>query len=1117
MPLISFLQFKNYIFHTYTALIFILLLLLIITAMKITCRILFLLLNYWFVSLSVYAQELRFNHITSDNGLSMSVVNAIYQDKKGFIWMGTEDGLNRYDGKSITVFKNKPGDSLTISDNWITCIASDNNNNLWIGTKGGGLNQYNYITNRFISYIHNDNLKNSISSDWVTCLLIDDNKIWIGTDNGLNLFDMTHKTFKKINIGNTADEKNILSIYKDKSGIIWIGTFNGFFAFNPSLNKAKHYIDVDLYGVPKVKFSERVYAFLEDNNNNFWIGTEAALIKFDRKFNFYKYYSVNNDDEYKNRVRGIIQDKNNQIWVATLGSGLAIYNSKFDNFKTYKNEPGNFTSISNNNIRCIIEDKAGSIWMGTNGGGVNVYHRLNNQFHFYKKEPDNPKGLTHFPMAFLEDADTNLWIGTFEGGLVKKHKDSLVYTYFDAKKNKNHNNIISLYQTSDKKIWIGTWGGGLNFYDPNTQTFSKPIMAGSKENELLDNNILCLLQTDENTLWAATLKGLNQINLNDYTIKKYTTFEGLSSNAVFCLYYDQNENKLWIGLNNGGVNCLNLNDNTIKQYKKQKSNSANSLSNNTVTCIYDDGEGNLWIGTRGGLNKFNKKTEKFEHYFEKDGLPNDYIYGILGDNNKNLWISTNNGLSKFNPQEKIFRNYYEIDGLQGNEFNQGAFYKGKNGKLYFGGVNGYNAFYPDEIKNNNHIPPIVITSFVKAGKEAELDTSIFEKKFIELSYKDYFFEFEFVALDYVSPAKNMYSYKLEGFDEDWSQPSTRNYANYTNLSGGNYVFRVKASNNDGIWNEEGVAIHIRIIPPFYKTNTFIISAILSGILSIFLFIRYRTKRIREEKRILEIKVQERTIELAQKNKDITSSIEYAKRIQEAILPQKELIFKHFPHAFILYKPKDIVSGDFYWFAIKNNKKIIAAVDCTGHGVPGAFMSMIGHNLLNQIVIENEITDASDILNQLNLGVQRALKQDQHSETRDGMDVCLCVFDDANHTIEFAGAYRPLYIVDKNRNLTIIEGNKFPIGGNQISGERKYTGHTIRINEGDTYYMFSDGYADQFGGNNGKKFMLKRFQKLLTEIYPLNLKDQGEFLDKTIEDWKNGAEQVDDILVIGIRY
>lgn len=1070
-------------------------------------------------SYSLKAQELRFTHINSDNGLSMSVVNTIHQDKKGFIWMGTEDGLNRYDGRIIIVFKNKPGDSLTISDNWITSIVSDDNNNLWIGTKGGGLNLYDYRKNYFKSFTHADSLSNSVTSDWITTLLLDNDRIWVGTDNGLNLFDIKKQTFKYIPIGNKVEERNILSLYKDKSGIIWIGTFNGFFAFNPKSNKAKLYKDVDAFGEPKVKFSERVYAFLEDNENNFWIGTDAALIKFDRKFNTFKYYKLNNELNNNDRIRAIIQDTYGWIWVSTLGAGVNIYDKKSDSFKSFKNQANNNSSISNNNIRCIIEDKAGSVWIGTNGGGANIYHRSNNQFYFFKKESDNPNGLRHFPMALLEDSRGNLWIGTYEGGVVKKDVETNTYQYFPREINKNHYSFLSLYETTDGKIWMGSWGGGLNYFDPLTQSFSNPIIAGTKETELLDNNILCLLQTDDTTLWAGTLKGLNKINLNDLKIKKYTTFEGLSSNAVFCLYYDKATNKLWIGLNNGGINCLNLSDNSIKQFKKQKNNSSNSISNNTVTCIYDDGVGNLWIGTRGGLNKFDKKTEKFEHYFEKDGLPNEYIYGILGDKNGNLWISTNNGLSKFNPnlKENAFRNYFEIDGIQANEFNQGAFHKGKSGKLYFGGVNGYNAFYPEEIKNNTHVPPIVITSFVKAGKEAVLDTIISEKKYLELSYKDYFFEFEFVALDFVSPSKNMYSYKLEGFDLDWSQPSTRNYASYTNIGGGDYIFRVKGSNNDGVWNEEGVAIHIKIIPPFYKTNTFIIASILIGILSIILFFRYRTNRIREEKRILELKVQERTLELAQKNKDITSSIEYAKRIQEAILPQQEVIFKNFPRSFILYKPKDIVSGDFYWFALKNNKKIIAAVDCTGHGVPGAFMSMIGHNLLNQIVIENGITSAAEILNQLNLGVQQALKQNQNSETRDGMDVCLCIFDDEKMKLEFAGAYRPLYIINKNKKLQIIEGNKFPIGGNQISGERTYNSHILEIKNGDTFYMFSDGYADQFGGEKGKKFMLKRFQQLLIDIYDYSLKDQGEILDNKIEQWKNGTEQVDDILVIGIRY
>jgi ligand-binding sensor domain-containing protein/serine phosphatase RsbU (regulator of sigma subunit) len=1079
-------------------------------------------LSLIFVQLFSIAQELKFIHINSDNGLSMSVVNCIHQDNAGYIWLGTEDGLNRYDGRSITVFKNKPKDSLSISDNWILAITSDSKGRVWIGTKGGGLNMYDPNKNIFKAFTHNDSIKNSISSDWVTSLLINKDELWVGTDNGVNIFDLNNFTVKTLDIGHKTDERNILSIYKDRNSVFWIGTFNGFYAYNPATQKARIYKDVDTYGEPKVKFSERVYAFLEDNENNFWIGTDAALIKFDRKYNTYKYYTLNTALNNNDRIRAIVQDSHGWMWVSTLGAGVHVYNKLTDSFKSFKNQANNNSSLANNNVRCITEDKAGSIWIGTNSGGASVYHRSNNQFQFFKREPDNPEGLKYFPMAIIEDKRGDVWLATYEGGIVKQEKETGAYINYPREINKNHYNFLSLLEAQDGKIWMGSWGGGLNYYNPETAEFSTPIIAGSADNQLLDNNILCFLQTDENTLWAGTLKGLNKINLSDYSIQKYTTFEGLSSNAVFTMYFEKDAGNLWLGLNNGGMNVMNLKTGKIKHYKKSKDNTANTISNNTVTCIYDDSRGSLWIGTRGGLNKFDKTNESFEHYFEKDGLPNDYVYGILGDKNGNLWISTNNGLSKFNPDniseiENGFRNYFEIDGLQGNEFNQGAFYKSKSGKLYFGGVNGFNAFYPEDIKNNTHIPPIVITSFKKAGKEAQLDTFITGKKYIELSYKDYFFEFGFVALDFVSPSKNMYSYKLEGFDLDWSVPSTRNYASYTNLSGGDYIFKVRGCNNDGVWNDDGVEIHIKIFPPFYKTNTFVITSILIGLLSVFLFIRYRTKRIQEEKKILEVKVQERTIELAQKNKDITSSIQYAKRIQEAILPQQELIFRFFPRSFILYKPKDIVSGDFYWFSYKDNKKIIAAVDCTGHGVPGAFMSMIGHNLLNQIVNENGITDAAEILNYLNKGVQQALKQNQSSETRDGMDVCLCVFDDTKQVVEYAGAYRPLYKLDKNKELYIVDGNKFPIGGSQISGERNFTKHTIKINDGDSFYMFSDGYADQFGGDKGKKFMVKRFQQILLEIYDLSMKGQGEQLDKVIEQWKGETEQVDDILVIGVRY
>ncbi|TAL60588.1 MAG: hypothetical protein EPN85_06990, partial [Bacteroidetes bacterium] len=418
--------------------------------------------------------------------------------------------------------------------------------------------------------------------------------------------------------------------------------------------------------------------------------------------------------------------------------------------------------------------------------------------------------------------------------------------------------------------------------------------------------------------------------------------------------------------------------------------------------------------------------------------------------------------------------------------------------------------------------PVYITSVKKLGKEAELDSSVNDKKHIELSYKDNFISFEFVALDYIFPEKNKYSYTMDGLDNDWSPPATRRYVSYTNLPGGNYVFRVKASNSDGVWNEAGTAIHIKVIPPWWKTNTFYSLCVLLSISSVFGFIRYRTAKVEQEKKILEHKVAERTAELAQKNKDITSSIQYAKRIQQAILPTKEQIQKHFPDSFVLFKPKDIVSGDFYWFGEKNGRRIAACVDCTGHGVPGAFMSMIGTSLLNQIILENGITQPAAILSSLNHGVRAALKQGTQTdpdsyrdETTDGMDIALCSIDLQKREVQFSSALRHLIVISDNK-LEKIDGNKSPIGGYQLDAGHAFTNHIKFLKKGDMLYMFSDGYADQFGGERGKKLMIKKLHETLMNVNIMPMLEQRVLLDKAFEDWRGKHSQVDDVLVIGIR-
>jgi serine phosphatase RsbU (regulator of sigma subunit) len=501
----------------------------------------------------------------------------------------------------------------------------------------------------------------------------------------------------------------------------------------------------------------------------------------------------------------------------------------------------------------------------------------------------------------------------------------------------------------------------------------------------------------------------------------------------------------------------------------------------------------------------------------------------MPDKENNLWISTNKGLSRFNPHipnegGNAFKNYDKNDGMGEDEFNEGACLKTADGRMFFGGVNGIVSFHPENVVGNTHLPDIYITSCELFGKEYTMDTLPVQKKYLELPWDKNTLSFSFVGLDYQMPSKNHYSYILEGADQDWSPPSTRHFASYAQLPPGNYIFRVKASNNDGLWNNTGNAVYIRIIPPFWKTNWFYATCIIFILLSIFTFVRYRTNRIEKEKKILEVKVEERTHELAQKtlelgekNRDITSSIEYAKRIQQAMLPPLDEIKRHLPDSFILYLPKDIVSGDFYWFGEKENKLIIAAADCTGHGVPGALMSMIGHNLLNQIVLEQGITQPSTVLNHLNTMVQSALKQGVSDiDTSDGMDIAMCCIDKSSGEVHFAGANRPLIIIG-NGKLTKVDPDKKPIGGSQIGLLRDFKNHTHKLQKGDTLYIFSDGYADQFGGENGKKFMLKRFLDTLITIANNPMHSQERRLQDDFMGWKGNNEQVDDILVIGMHF
>lgn len=1076
-------------------------------------------------SKSILLGQEQFHHrtITSEQGLSQGVVNCELQDNHGFMWFGTQDGLNRYDGNGITVFKTNPLDSNSLATNFINALYEDEAGVLWIGTDGG-LSTLNLYSGKFVNYLHVNSLhpdKNNIR----TIFEDKDGTIWIGTDyNSLCKFNkQTHKfTTYVLELKDTASGSfdYVSSIAQDDKGKLWIGSFGGgIYSFDIQTSKSENfYQSVEArttYGY--VNNVSTVY--YQKEKNELLVGTKGMGLEtfslFTRKFtHFYAPTADTINTKQPRIIYSITKDKTDNIWLAgNNGEGLYRFEEDKRVFISYKHpHPNSSIGFNEDFCNCLYVSNENILWIGTNGG-VMYYIPEKRNFIIYR---DTVNHTANMVMAIARDAGGKLWIGSNGAGLRIYDETTRIYSQNDALNKAIQNiSIISLFIDKGDNLWIGTWGSGVIGYNLLSE---KIIKIDSLNIAIAKTSVTSITQDHTGKIWIATYdKGVFVYDEKQSTIDRITVNNGLSDDHAYSFLEDKNNN-MWICTDGGGINCYSP-DGKISVIKK--SVGTNSLSSNTVNCVYEDKSGALWIGTSIGLNKYIPGEKKFIHYFTKDGLPNDYIYNILPDKDGNLWISTNKGISRFNPNAvnesgSAFKNFTEGDGLPSDEFNQGACLKTDDGRMYFGSTNGIVSFIPEKVTGNLHEPPVCITSCELFGKEYLPDTLISEKKHLVLSWKNNTISFSFIGLDYEMPAENKYKYILEGADADWSLPTTHHWANYMQLPPGHYVFRVKACNNDGVWSPVGASIVIDIIPPFWKTKWFYALCVILILAGIYGFIKYRTSRIEKEKKVLEAKVEERTHELAQKNRDITSSIEYAKRIQQAILPPLDEIKQYLPDSFILYLPKDIVSGDFYWFGEQDNKLIMVAADCTGHGVPGALMSMIGHNLLNQIVLEKGITKPATILNNLNTMVQTALKQGiSNIDTTDGMDVALCVFNKQTREVEYAGANRPL-IIASTGELKKVDPDKMPIGGSQIGLERSFTNHVHKLNPGETLYIFSDGYADQFGGEKGKKFMMKRFLETLQSIKDMPVKEQEAHLLNTIMSWKGDFEQVDDILVIGIR-
>jgi ligand-binding sensor domain-containing protein len=812
--------------------------------------------------------NLRFDRISTEKiirekGLSQNTIQCIMQDSKGYIWVGTWDGLNLWDGYTFSVFNMENG----LSNSTIHDVLEDRDGMIWVATDDG-LNRMDRKAYNVKNYFHSDEDPNSISSNLVNDLCLDRNgSLWISTVEGLNKFDATTETFSTFRFFSNAAEEDrtnwVSFVREDNRGKLWVGTRYGLHCFDPlKENFTSYYFEEGISNKEKY-LANTVLDCAEIELGNILIATRLGVFTLDPNTGNYSHMFYTGECQNcisSNVVNTIIQDNDGLIWIGT-DKCLDIYDPATDSVIQYKSGSST-TSLSNNDIRCLFEGADGTIWIGTYIG-LNKVDRSSSRFAHYHHIPGNPNSLSDNTVyALMEDDEGLVWIGTYMGvNILDRNKDEFTMLMHDPDNpfSVSSDRIRTILQDSNGLIWIGTETNGINSYDKNTGRAKRYFHVEGDPTTLPENNILVMQIDSQGRLWVGTGKGVcykqkgsdlfRTLNTEDGTVK-------LSGNTIWSIYEDQ-DGYIWIGTTHG----LNRLDPEIKnvEYFLHDANDPASISSNRVFSIYQDTEKRIWIGTMGGgLNRYDPQNNSFNSYTEKDGLPNNVVYGIIEDAEGNLWITTNWGLAKFDVLTETFVKYDALDGVQGNEFNAGSYFQNAKGEIYIGGMNGFNVFLPAEIKINTNIPPIAITSFLIYNQPAGLLVESGDT--LKLNYSENFFSFEFTALDYTNPDKNWYRYQLEGYDPDLINTGPdRRFAQYQQVNPGTYVFHVTGSNNDGVWNPEGAVVTLIIKPPWWQTWTFRILAFLTAMALGWALVYWRMKYIRKkheiEKKMLTIEKQ----------------------------------------------------------------------------------------------------------------------------------------------------------------------------------------------------------------------------------------------------------------------
>jgi serine phosphatase RsbU (regulator of sigma subunit)/ligand-binding sensor domain-containing protein len=1178
-------------------------------AQALRCRVinLIFLVAIFSLSVSLLAQpeRVRFERISLEHGLSQSIVQVIFQDSKGFLWFGAQDGLNKYDGYKFTVYKydpfdptslsgnyvwsiyeapsepkllwigtagaglnrfdretetfkhfrHDPNDSTSLSHNFVANLYEDRTGNLWVFTGAGGLDRLDRETVKFKHYRHNPNDHNSLSHNTITAFhesLEEPGVLWLGTPDGLNRFETKADRFTRYqhdpDKANSLSYDGILSIYEGPTepGIFWIGTGTvgrsmqggGLNRFDTSSGTFRHYRHDP--NDPESISSDIVGPVYEDERGTLWVGTLAGLDKLvlansDRQTARFRHFVPNPDslNVLSHAVVVIFADSMGNLWLRTpLFDGVHRFDPRTSSFIHCQFDPKDPRSLSNDLVIAIFEDRSGVLWFGTQIGGLSRLHQYAEKFTTFAPEPDNPNSLSNYMVrAIHEDRAVRdiVWIGVADGGLNELDRKTGKFRHHrhdpQNASSLSNDNVWAIYEDRAGELWVGTLGGGLDKLDRDKRSFAHYRHEPTNPNSISDDNVRVIVEdrAESGVLWIGTEGGgLNRLELKTNQFSHWqndpNNVNSLSNNSVRAIHQDPT-GVLWLGTNGGGLNRFNPETGRFKRYHHDSRNPY-SLGGDIVQSIYEDPDGMLWLGTYGGgLNLFDPKTEQFTVYTENNsGLNNNAVYATLPDGLGNLWLSTNAGLCKFNPQLGRFKTYDVDDGLQSSEFNGQAYFKSPSGEMFFGGINGFNVFHPDSVKDNPIAPQLALTDFkvfyesVSIGGKSPLRMHISETDSITLAHWQNDISFEFVALHYGRPENNRYAYTLENYDNDWRQVGKQRVATYTNLDPGTYVFRVKGSNNDGVWNEEGISIHITITPPWWRTTAAYVGYSVFLVLGILVVERlHRHSVIAKERELAYLREAELRAEAAEartqaiqaENERKTLELEEARKLQLSMLPKAVPSLPDLDIAVYMQTANE-VGGDYYDFKLGDDGTLTAAVgDATGHGLQAGTMVAATKSLFNSLAQDRHPVS-------ILAKASHALKEMGFHNMYMGM--IIAKFKENQLRLATAGMPYPLIYRAAAGNVEEVELKGMPLGS---FVDVQYQSKDLNLNTGDVVLLMSDGLAEMFNVK-GEVLGEERTKELFEEVGRDTPKKIIRHLVMAGKVWANGHPQNDDVTLVVVR-